>query len=133
MKRLRIVLLSFVIIILSSFIPKETLNGVWQYAGGIYNGKKEKAPADYTLRRKYNDSHFEAFASDSSNNAEKYEAGDYVLKGDTCIETETYCSQPSKLTGIPVHYLYVVRNDTLSLEATLPSGMKVTEYWKRLP
>lgn len=121
----------FLILLVSSFTGKQTLKGVWEFRGGIYNGKKEGAPVEYTLQRKYDKQHYEAFAIDSSNRPEKYEAGDYVLKGDTCVETETYSSQPSKLTGIPVAYIYTIRNDTLTLKATLPSGMVVEEYWRR--
>ena len=132
MKKINIFILSFLsFALVSSFTMTETLNGTWQFVGGIYNGKKEGAPVGYTLQRKYDDLHFEAFVIDNTNNPEKYEAGNYVLKGDTCIETETYSSQPSKLMGIPVHYLYSVRNDTLTLKATLPSGMAVEEYWGR--
>ena len=128
-----VLLLSGVIIICSSYIPKDALKGAWQYAGGIYNGKKEGAPTDYKMQRKYYKQHYEAFAIDDSTSApEKYEAGDYVLKGDTCIETETYSKGPSKLTNIPVHYLYSIRNDTLTFKGTLPSGMVIEEYWKRM-
>ena len=116
----------------ASFADKETLKGVWEFQGGIYNGKKEGAPTEFTLKRKYNTKHFEAFAIEKKNKPEKYEAGDYILKGDTCIETETYSSRPSKLTGIPISYLYSIRNDTLTLKATLPTGMTVVEYWKRI-
>jgi len=114
-----------------SFREFSSLKGTWQYAGGIYNGRKEGPPVGYTLQRKYDDRHYEAFATDSTNHPEKYEAGDYLLKGDNCVETETFSSQPSKLMGIPVSYLYSVKNDTLTLKATLPSGMIVEEYWKR--
>jgi hypothetical protein len=114
-----------------SFQEINTLKGTWQFAGGIYNGKKEGAPVGYTLQRKYDDLHFEAFATDSINNPEKYEAGDYILAGDTCIETETFSSQPSKLIGVRVSYLYSIRHDTLTLSTTLPSGMVVEEYWKK--
>jgi hypothetical protein len=116
----------------ASFADKETLKGVWEFQGGIYNGKKEGAPTEFTLQRKYNTKHFETFAIEKKNKPEKYEAGDYILKGDTCIETETYSSRPSKLTGIPISYLYSIRNDTLTLKATLPTGMTVVEYWKRI-
>jgi hypothetical protein len=116
----------------ASFADKETLKGVWEFRGGIYNGKKEGAPTEFTLQRKYNTKHFEAFAIEKESKPEKYEAGDYILKGDTCIETETYSSRPSKLTGIPISYLYSIRNDTLTLKATLPTGMTVVEYWKRI-
>ena len=130
-KPVNYILSFFLILLVSSFISKETLKGVWEFQGGIYNGKKEGPPAGYTLQRKYDKHHYEAFVIDSGNKPEKYEAGDYVLKGDTCIETETYSSQPSKLTGISVAYLYSIRNDTLTLMATLPSGMAVEEYWRR--
>jgi hypothetical protein len=132
MKKINIFILSFLsFVLVSSFTMTETLKGTWQFVGGIYNGKKEGAPVGYTLQRKYDDLHFEAFVIDSTNNPEKYEAGNYVLKGDTCIETETYSSQPSKLTGIPIVYSYSIRNDTLTLMATLPSGMVTEEYWKK--
>ena len=132
MKKLAYCVFLFLISLLAfSFIGKKTLKGTWEFKGGIYNGKKEGPPKEYILQRKYDNAHFEAFATDSTNRPEKYEAGDYILKGDTCIETETFSSQPSKLTGVPVHYLYSVRNDTLTLKATLPSGMVVEEYWKK--
>ena len=132
MKKINIFILSFLsFVLVSSFTMIATLKGTWQFVGGIYNGKKEGAPVGYTLQRKYDDSHFEAFVIDSTNNPEKYEAGNYVLKGDTCIETEIFSSQPSKLTGVPVSYLYSIHNDTLTLMATLPSGMVTEEYWKK--
>ena len=90
MKKINIFISSFLsFALVSSFTMTETLKGTWQFVGGIYNGKKEGAPVGYTLQRKYDDLHFEAFVIDSTNNPEKYEAGNYVLKGDTCIETET--------------------------------------------
>ncbi|WP_426667560.1 hypothetical protein ACPPVU_16175 [Mucilaginibacter sp. McL0603] len=132
MKKINIFILSFLsFALVSSFTMTATLKGRWQFVGGIYNGKKEGAPVGYTLQRKYDDSHFEAFVIDSNNNPEKYEAGNYSLKGDTCIETETFSSQPSKLTDVPVSYLYSIRNDTLTLMATLPGGMVIEEYWKK--
>lgn len=132
MKRVNIFIWSFLsFVLVSSFIINETLKGTWQFVGGIYNGKKEGTPAGYTLQRKYDDLHFEAFVTDSTNSPEKYEAGDYRLNGDTCIETETYSNQPSKLIGVHISYLYSIRNDTLTLSATLPSGMVVEEYWKK--
>lgn len=125
-------ILLFVLIIASSFIPNGSLRGAWQYAGGVYNGKKELPPTDYKLQRKYDKRHFESFSIDSGSPPERYEAGDYVLKGDTCIETQTYSGPPSKVLGIAVPYLYSVRNDTLTLKATLPSGMVIEEYWRRM-
>jgi hypothetical protein len=119
------------VIVISAFSVVHNLKGTWDYAGGIYNGKKEAAPTEYILERKYSKNNFEAFGIEPGSKPEKYEAGDYVLNGDTCIETETYSSQPSKLLNIPVRYLYEVRNDSLILKGTLPSGMTVEEYWIR--
>jgi hypothetical protein len=128
MKILAVVL----VIIASAFSAEKTLKGSWNYLGGSYNGKPEGPPAEYTLQRRYDDAHFTAFASEKEYKPEKYEAGNYILKGDTCIETETYSSQPSKLKNIPVHYHYEIRNDSLIFKGKLPSGMVVEEYWKRV-
>lgn len=122
----------FVIAALAAFSGPKTLKGTWRYAGGIYNGKKEGAPAGYTLRRNYSDTTFEAFVIDKASKPEKFESGYYFLKSDTCIETETYSKQPSKLTGRPVAYHYEVRKDSLILSGTLPTGMIIEEYWKRV-
>ena len=61
-----------------------------------------------------------------------YEKGDYKLKTDSCLETQTYSRQPSKLTGITVHYAYQIKNDTLTFNGILPNGTTVMEYWKRV-
>jgi hypothetical protein len=116
----------------SSYQFAPTLRGTWQFAGGIYNGKREGATKGYTLQRTYNSAHYEAFLLEKGHKAEKYEAGNYRLKGDTCIDTETYSVQTSKITHVPIHYLYSLRHDTLTLKATLPTGMRVEEYWKRI-
>jgi hypothetical protein len=127
-----IALLSILCFGLSSYQPIKTLAGRWEYMGGIYNGKKDGSPAEYTLQRRYDGAHYNAYALQKGYKPEKYEAGDYILKGDTCIETETFSSQPSKLKGIPVHYRYRIRHDSLIFNGILPSGMVVEEYWKRV-
>lgn len=119
-------------IFLVSFQSVPTLKGIWEFAGGIYNGKKEGAPTEYKLQRKYTAAGYEAFASQEGYKTEKYEVGTYVFKGDTCVDTETYSLQPSKITNIPIHYIYTLRNDTLTLKGTLPTGMRVEEYWRRV-
>lgn len=129
MKQISIIFITF---IFCSFQPQPSLKGTWEFAGGIYNGKKEGAPTEYKLRRKYTEGHYEAFASETGYKTEKYEAGNYVFKGDTCVDTETFCSQPSKITNIPIYYLYTLQNDTLTLKGTLPTGMRVEEYWRRV-
>lgn len=128
----KVVLAFLVIIIAFAFSGTKTLKGTWEYIGGIYNGKKDGAPADYIMQRQYDNAHFIAFALQKGYKPEKYEAGNYILKGDTCIETETFSSQPSKLKNIAVHYRYKIRHDSLIFNGTLPSGMVVEEYWKRV-
>ena len=60
------------VLITASFENKKVLKGAWEYAGGIYNGKKEGAPTDYKLQRKYDKEHFESFSVDSGSAPEKY-------------------------------------------------------------
>ncbi|TWJ00868.1 hypothetical protein JN11_02128 [Mucilaginibacter frigoritolerans] len=119
-------------LLLCSFIKPVSLKGNWEFEGGIYNGKKEGAPTAYALHRKYNENSYEAFVVEKGYEPEKFEAGTYVLNGDTCVDTETFCTQPSKITNIPIHYLYTIKNDTLTLKGTLPTGMQVEEYWKKI-
>ncbi|HVW12673.1 MAG TPA: hypothetical protein VHB54_02555 [Mucilaginibacter sp.] len=119
------------ILIASAFSAEKNLKGTWVYIGGIYNGKQEGAPTDYSLERKYKSDSFEAFGVEKGIKPQKYEAGNYQLKDDTCIEIQTYSSEPSKLLNIPVRYVYDIRNDSLILKGTLPTGMVVEEYWQR--
>jgi hypothetical protein len=121
-----------IILVLSSFYQSTMLTGTWEYAGDIFNGKKEGAPTEYTLQRKYDSSHFEAWVLEKGYDADKYETGDYTLKGDSCLEIQTWCSQPTKLLNITVHYHYSISNDTLTLKGVLPNGSLVEEYWKRV-
>lgn len=125
------IFLLFTALLLCSF-SVDTLKGTWEYAGDISNGKKSGAPTEYALRRKYDAAHFDAFVIEKGYKPEKYESGNYVISGDTCIETETFSSQPSTITNIPIRYLYTIRNDSLILKGTLPNGIHVEEYWKKV-
>lgn len=120
-----------IIILLCSF-NEVSLKGVWQYCGGIYNGKASDAPTEYTLQRKYKKKDFEAFLIEPDTKPVKYEKGDYTLMADTCVETQTWCRQPSKTTGIAIPYTYTISNDTLIFKGVLPNGTTVTEYWKKV-
>jgi len=122
----------FIFILLSSFQGPTSLKGTWEFVGGVYNGKKEGAPTSYTLHRKYDGTRYDAFAIEKGYKTEKYESGTYTLKGDSCIDKETFCSQPSKITNIPIHYFCTFKNDTLTLSGKLPTGMIVKEYWKKI-
>lgn len=120
------------IFLLSSFNQLSPLAGKWEYVGDIFHGKKEGAPTEYALQRTYTESHFEAYAIEKGYVPEMYETGDYSLNADTCLETQTFCSQQSKLLNLTVHYHYTINNDTLTLKGTLPDGEKVEEYWKKV-
>jgi hypothetical protein len=120
------------LVILTSFREVKSLKGTWQYCGGKFNNKPSAAPEGYTQLRKYTDTQFDAFLLEKGEKDVKYESGNYNLKGDTCLETQTYSMQESKLLNVTVHYLYKLQHDTLVLSATLPSGAISEDYWKRV-
>jgi len=125
-----IALAILIILGLSSF-NGPALTGTWIFKGGIYNGKKEGAPKEYTLQRKYKATTFDAFLLEKGQKTQKYQSGKYIIQNESYLETETYSLQESQMTGKTVTYQYTLRNDSLILRATLPTGMKVEEYWKR--
>lgn len=128
----KLVFLFFLSVVFSSFNAVTTLKGAWEFRGSIYKGKVEGAPKGYSLQRKYTDTQYDAYLQEKGEKAIKYESGRYTLKDDTCLETQTYCSQPSKLIGVTVHYLYTIRHDTLILQAKMPNGNLEEDYWKRI-
>ncbi len=125
-------IMGWVIAGLLSFQNAPGLTGTWIFQGGIYNGKKEGATKEYLLQRKYHLNNFDAYLLEKGQKPQKYQSGVYRLKQDTCLETETYSAQPSKLTGKTIRYHYLMRRDTLVLQGTLPTGMTVEEYWKKV-
>jgi hypothetical protein len=118
--------------ILCSFSFKSNLKGLWEYSGGIYNGKPEAASKDYKLQRKYDVKQYEAMFLETGEKPMLYEKGNYELKQDTCLETQTFSVQPSKLLNVTVRYKYQIKNDTLTFSGILPNGTIVQEYWKRV-
>lgn len=131
MKKLRLVFLS--IVCLCAFtIDQSSLNGTWEYRGGLLNGKMDTASTAYKLQRTYDEQHYEALVIEKGEKPFIYEKGDYKLQADSCFETQTYCSQPSKLLGKTVKYAYLVSNDTLKLIATLPNGNRVEDHWVKV-
>lgn len=105
---------------------------MWEYVGGVYNSKKEGAPKDYIIRRKYDAEHFQALLIEPDTTPQRFQVGDYRLTADSCLETETFSTIPSKLTGITIHYSYTIQHDTLTFKGTLPTGMQVEEHWKKV-
>ncbi|MDN5288881.1 MAG: hypothetical protein JWR38_5155 [Mucilaginibacter sp.] len=128
------VLLLFVLAaFLCSFIgSKNTLQGVWEYRGGLINGKTDSVSTAYKLQRTYDKLHYQALVIEKGAKSFVYEKGNYKLHADTCFETQTYCSQPSKLLGKTVKYTYIVSNDTLKLRAKLPNGNKIEDHWVKV-
>ncbi len=120
------------VIVCSSFDNEKTLKGTWEFRGGFYNGKLDAAPKEYRLQRKYTENSYDAYLLEKGQEPQKYESGKYTLKGDTCLETQTYSAQQSKLIGVTVHYLYKMRHDTLVLQAKLPNGNVEEDYWKKV-
>jgi len=125
-------LVAGIIILFAACNSSGTLEGKWQYAGGTYNGKQEGGTQGYQLQRNYTGKNFEAFMIEDGGAPQKYQGGDYILNGDSCLETETFSTQPSKLTGVAVHYHYQIKNDTLVFKGKLPTGMQVEEHWTKL-
>ncbi|MDB5032479.1 MAG: hypothetical protein JWP71_3200 [Mucilaginibacter sp.] len=119
-------------LVLSSSQQDNTLKGTWEYRGGKINNKISPAPKGYSQQRKYTDKAFEAYLLEKGEKPVKYEAGNYSLKGDTCLETQTYCLQSQEMVGVVVRYAYRVKDDTLFLNATLPNGARVEDYWKKI-
>jgi hypothetical protein len=118
---------------LCSFINgNSSLKGVWEYRGGLLNGKIDSVSTAYKLQRTYDKLHYQALVIEKDAKSFVYEKGDYKLNADTCFETQTYCSQPSKLLGKTIKYIYTVSNDTLKLQATLPNGNKIEDHWVKV-
>lgn len=122
------------IVVLCSFMnSNRSLQGVWEYKGGLINGKVDDSVSKaYKLQRTYDKLHYQALVIEKGAKSFVYEKGDYKLTADTCFETQTYCSQPSKLLGKTVKYIYAVNNDTLKLLATLPNGNKIEDHWVKV-
>jgi len=122
-----------IVVVLCSFMSSKTaLQGVWEYRGGLINGKVDSVSTAYKLQRTYDKLHYQALVIEKGAKSFVYEKGDYKLNADTCFETQTYCSQPSKLLGKTVKYIYNVSNDTLKLQATLPNGNKIEDHWVKV-
>jgi hypothetical protein len=108
------------------------LKGVWEYRGGLFNGKLDTASTAYSLQRTYDKAHYKALLKEKGEKTVTYEKGDYKLQADTCFETQTYSLQPSKLLNTTVKYTYTISNDTLKLFSILPNGNKVEDHWVKI-
>ncbi|RFZ84723.1 hypothetical protein DYU05_03705 [Mucilaginibacter terrenus] len=128
-KRLSLV---FVIFFSLSFTTIKSFKGTYEYAGGIYNGKPEKASTEYKLLRVYGKADYQGTFIAPGEDTIIYEKGDYKLLPDTCLETQTFSSQPSKWLNTTLRYQYKISHDTLAFSGKLPNGTTVLEYWKKV-
>lgn len=122
----------FAIISAVSCKPNSAMNGTWEYDGGIYNGKKEIAPKDYKMQRIYTDKAYEGFVVEEDAEPEKYDGGNYEIRDTAYLETTTFSSQPSQTLNKTVTYQLKKEGNLFTMIGTLPSGMKIEEYWKKL-
>ncbi len=128
----KIISLILLIIVLTSFKNPKTLKGTWQYCGGYLNGKFNAAPTAYLLQRNYTNTNYEAVMLEKGEKPYKYEAGEYKLIADTCLETQKFSVLPSQVRDVTIHFGYTRRHDTLVLKAKLPSGSVAEDYWKKV-
>ena len=119
----------FGIIIISS-CSKNPIIGTWQYDGGLYNGREQKASPDFQMQRTYTENTFEAFLIEGSAEPELYNSGIFVIKNDTLLITSKFSSRPSQNTDVTIIYKYVIDQNRLTIKGVLPNGMIVEEDWK---
>jgi hypothetical protein len=106
--------------------------GTWQYDGGIYNGREQKASPDFQMQRTYDDNSFEAFMIEGKAPPELYSSGIYEVKGDTLLITSKFSSRPSQNTDVVITYKFSIKSGKLTINGVLPNGMIVEEYWKKI-
>lgn len=108
------------------------LNGTWQYDGGIYNGRSQKASSDFLMQRTYSKDKYEAFMLEENREPELYNSGIYEIKGDSLLITSKFSSRPSQNTDVTIAYKFSVNDNQLTINGVLPNGMIVEEYWKKV-
>jgi len=121
----------FCLFLLSS-CSKNPLSGTWQYDGGLYNGREQKASSDFKMQRTYKENTYEAFMIEGSVKPELYNSGIYEVRGDTLLITSKFSSRPSQNTDLTINYKFNIKKEKLTINGVLPNGMIVEEYWKRV-
>jgi hypothetical protein len=106
--------------------------GTWQYDGGVYNGRSQKASIEFQMNRIYSANSYEAYMLEGNNPPNLYNSGIYEIKGDSVFITSKFSSRPSQNTDVTIAYKFAVDQDKLTLNGILPNGMIVEEYWKRV-
>lgn len=125
-------LFSCVLLLMVSCKKTDSLEGTWEYQGGIYNGKKEGAPTDYKMQRSYQDETYEGFVLEEDAEPEKYDGGNYEIRDSIYLETTTFSSQPSQVLNKTITYKFKREGELFTIMGTLPNGMQIEEYWKKI-
>jgi hypothetical protein len=121
-----------IILFVSSSCSNNPLKGTWQYNGGLYNGREQKATSDFIMQRTYSANSYEALKIEGSREPELYNSGIYEVKGDTLFITSKFSSRPSQNTDLTIRYKFKIENNKLTINGVLPSGMVVEEYWMKV-
>lgn len=119
-------------LILITGCSSNPLEGTWQYDGGKYNGKAQKASPDFKMQRTYTSDTYEAFLLEGEAEPELYNSGIFEIKADSLLITSKFSSQPSQNTDITIPYKFVIDDEKLTTSGILPNGMVVEEYWKKV-
>jgi hypothetical protein len=121
-----------IILFVSSSCSNNPLKGTWQYNGGLYNGREQKASSDFIMQRTYSANSYEALKIEGSREPELYNSGIYEVKGHTLFITSKFSSRPSQNTDLTIRYKFKIENNKLTINGVLPSGMVVEEYWMKV-
>ena len=119
-------------LVLISSCSTSPLKGTWQYDGGMYNGRPQKASIEFQMQRIYASDTYEAFMLEGNNPPVLYNSGIYLIKGDSVLITSKFSSRPSQNTDVTIVYKFAVDKDKLTINGILPNGMIVEEYWKKV-
>ena len=124
--------LPFICLILITSCSSSPLKGKWQYDGGVYDGRAQKASSEFQMQRNYADDTYEAFMLEGNTPPELYNSGIYKVKNDSLMITSQYSSRPSQNTDVMITYKFNIEKEKLTITGILPNGMIVEEYWIKL-
>ncbi|SKB34032.1 hypothetical protein [Daejeonella lutea] len=132
MKKLKTTALLAICLILITGCSSNGVEGKWQYAGGVYNGKARKAATEFLMQRTYTSDTYEAYLLEGQLEPELYNSGSYEIKGDSILITSKFSSQPSQNDNVTVAYKFKTEGDKMITSGVLPNGMVVEEHWKKV-
>lgn len=132
MKKLFTFTSSILCLALITSCSSSPLKGTWEYDGGVYNGKAQKASTEFQMQRTYSSKTYEAFLIEANKPPELYNSGNYEVKSDSLLITSKFSSRPSQNTDVTITYKYSINKDKLTINGVLPNGMVVEEYWNKV-